>query len=105
VGRAPPAAEQPSLVTYGLAHGKSAHDRLAAIEREGPGLVTEAYYALYPEKKGRQTAALEAAMAELGTKEGTIVTRNESARIVTGAGTIEVVPVWRFLLDQPDAGE
>ena len=42
-------------------------------------------------------------MAELGTKEGTIVTRNESARIITSAGTIEVVPAWRFLLDQPDA--
>ena len=57
-----------------------------------------------PETRKRETAALEAAMAEPGTKEGTIVTRNESERIVTSAGMIEVVPAWRFLLDQPDPG-
>jgi len=58
-----------------------------------------------PETRKREVAALEAAMEELGTKEGTIVTRNEGERIVTASGTIEVVPAWRFLLDQPDAAE
>jgi predicted AAA+ superfamily ATPase len=37
-------------------------------------------------------------MLELGLKTGTIVTRNEDEQIDTGVGTIEVVPVWRYLL-------
>jgi hypothetical protein len=36
-------------------------------------------------------------MAELGLAAGTIVARNEDERTVTGAGTIDVVPAWRFL--------
>jgi uncharacterized protein len=36
---------------------------------------------------------------------GTIVTRNESEQIDGEAGTIEVVPVWRFLLDLPESAE
>lgn len=44
-------------------------------------------------------------MAELGLRTGTIVTKNESEKITTDAGTIEVVPAWRFPLDQPDAAE
>ena len=50
----------------------------------------------------RETAALSEAMAELGLKTGTIVTRNEHERIKVKAGTIEVVPAWRFLLDLPE---
>ncbi|MHB8421973.1 MAG: hypothetical protein ACYDAM_04240 [Leptospirales bacterium] len=38
-------------------------------------------------------------MKELGMKTGMIVSRAESGRIDTHAGTIEVVPAWRFLLD------
>jgi predicted AAA+ superfamily ATPase len=40
-------------------------------------------------------------MSELGQKTGTIVTKNENERINTESGTIEVVPIWRFLLDLP----
>lgn len=58
-----------------------------------------------PGTRKRETSALEAAMAETGLKVGTIVTRNENERIVTDAGSIEVVPAWRFLLDQPDSAE
>lgn len=58
-----------------------------------------------PATRKRETSALEVAMAEAGLKAGTIVTRNDTDRIVTDAGTIEVVPAWRFLLDQPDSGE
>ena len=53
----------------------------------------------------RETAALNEAMAELGLKTGTIVSRNEGERIEVEAGTIEVVPAWRFLLDLPDSVE
>ncbi len=54
-----------------------------------------------PQTRKREAAALGEAMGELGLKTGTIVTRNEDERIDTGGGTIEVVPVWRFLLDLP----
>jgi predicted AAA+ superfamily ATPase len=52
-----------------------------------------------PQTRKRKTAALSEAMAELGLAAGTIVTRNEDEQIMTGAGTIDVVPAWRFLLD------
>ena len=42
-------------------------------------------------------------MAELGLRTGIIVTRDEQERIAAKAGTIEVIPVWRFLLDLPDS--
>ena len=56
-----------------------------------------------PQTKKRETMALSEAMAELGLKTSTIVTRNEDGRIDAVAGTIEVVPAWRFLLDLPES--
>ena len=47
----------------------------------------------------REVEALSEAMKELGLKAGTIVTMNEDKRIDTSEGTIEVVPIWRFLLN------
>jgi hypothetical protein len=44
-------------------------------------------------------------MAELGLSTGTIVTRNEDERLDVDAGTIEVLPAWRFLLGLPDSAE
>jgi len=43
-------------------------------------------------------------MTELGIREAAIVTRNESDRVNTAAGTIAVIPAWRFLLELPDPG-
>ncbi len=56
-----------------------------------------------PQTRKRETAALGEAMAELGLKTGTIVTRNGEERIKAGSGTIEVVPAWRFLLNLPES--
>jgi hypothetical protein len=42
-------------------------------------------------------------MGELGLKSGTIVTASEQEQVAVDAGTIEVVPAWRFLLDLPDS--
>ena len=53
----------------------------------------------------RETTALGEAMAELGLKSGTIVTRSEDEVITANDRTIRVVPIWRFLLDQPEATE
>lgn len=58
-----------------------------------------------PLTRKRETAALGEAMAEQGLKTGTIVTRNEEERMDVKAGTIEVVPAWRFLLDLPESTE
>jgi len=58
-----------------------------------------------PQTRKRETSALSEAMAELGLKTATIVTRNENERIDTGVGTIEVVPVWRYLLNLPESPE
>jgi predicted AAA+ superfamily ATPase len=51
----------------------------------------------------RETRALIEAMDEQGISRGTIVTKNEDDQIETKNGLIEVVPAWRFLLndDQP----
>lgn len=58
-----------------------------------------------PQTRKRETAALSEAMAELGLTSGTIVTRNDDEQIDTGRGAISVVPIWRFLLDLPEAAE
>jgi len=51
----------------------------------------------------REIAALSEAMAEYGLKSGTVVTRSEEGQIKVGAGKIDVVPVWRFLLNLPES--
>jgi len=58
-----------------------------------------------PQTRKRETTALSEAMAELGIKIGTIVTRSEDELIYTTSGTIKVVPIWRYLLDLPESIE
>ncbi len=56
-----------------------------------------------PQTRNRETTALGEAMAELGARTGTIVTRNEEAQIDVEGGTVNVVPAWRFLLEMPES--
>jgi predicted AAA+ superfamily ATPase len=49
----------------------------------------------------RETGALTEAMAEYGIKNATIVTRTEENQLNTDSGTIEVVPIWKFLINLP----
>ncbi|MBI4026243.1 MAG: hypothetical protein HY360_14750 [Verrucomicrobia bacterium] len=58
-----------------------------------------------PQARKREVAVLSEAMAELGVKHGTIVAKNEAEQIVTGRGSIEVVPMWRFLLNLTEPKE
>jgi predicted AAA+ superfamily ATPase len=58
-----------------------------------------------PQTRKREAAALSEAMTELNLKHGTIVTRNEDERIDVGGRTIEVIPMWRFLLNLPESME
>ena len=47
----------------------------------------------------REVTALNEVMTDLGLATATIVTLNEEMNIEVGAGTIAVVPVWRFMLN------
>lgn len=51
----------------------------------------------------RELTALSEAMAETGVKTGTIVTRKEEERIDTAIGTIDVIPIWKYLLNLPES--
>lgn len=51
--------------------------------------------------KQSEVRSLSEAMVELAVAEGTIVTWRADEEIPVGFGTIQVVPVWRFLLDLP----
>jgi len=51
-----------------------------------------------PRVKQSEVRSLSEAMVELAVAEGTIVTWRTNETIPVGFGTIQVVPVWRFLL-------
>lgn len=51
-----------------------------------------------PQTRKREITGLSDAMAEMKLATGTIVTRSEEEQIQVGAGKINVVPAWRFLL-------
>ncbi len=54
-----------------------------------------------PRVKQSEVRSLSEAMVELSVAEGTIVTWRTDENIPVGIGTIQLVPVWRFLLDLP----
>jgi predicted AAA+ superfamily ATPase len=53
-----------------------------------------------PRIRKQATTALGEAMAELSLDSGTIVTRRDAETVPVEAGKIDVLPAWRFLLDQ-----
>jgi len=55
-----------------------------------------------PQTRKRELRALEEAMAELGQREAVIVTRGEEELLQLPAGTIRIMPAWRFLLELGD---
>lgn len=52
-----------------------------------------------PATRLREINALQAAMSELNLLKGLIITRNEEESVHVRSGNIEIVPVWRFLLE------
>lgn len=52
-----------------------------------------------PRVKQSEVRSLSEAMVELAVTEGTIVTWRTNETIPVGFGSIQVVPVWRFLLE------
>lgn len=53
-----------------------------------------------PKTKERELTALRECMEELHTKQGTVVTFEEEATIKDGSGAIQIVPAWKFLLQE-----
>jgi predicted AAA+ superfamily ATPase len=51
-----------------------------------------------PKTRKRELGALAEAMQELELTHGSIVTRNEEETVVLAAGTVEILPAWRFCL-------
>ncbi|OHB74300.1 MAG: AAA family ATPase [Planctomycetes bacterium RBG_16_59_8] len=79
----------------------------APLSRKRPRMLVQVCESLVdPSTRAREIAVLIEAMAETGLKRGTIVTRNEAEKITVEHGTIDMVPIWRFLLGLPEsAGE
>ncbi len=51
-----------------------------------------------PKTRKREITALAEAMKEQGLAQGVIVTCNEEEQVLVDAGTITVIPAWKFLL-------
>ena len=67
------------------------------------GMLVKVCESMYESQtKKREVTALSKAMSELRQKTGTIVTRNEEEEIKVDSGKINVVPIWRFLLNLTD---
>lgn len=58
-----------------------------------------------PQTEKREVAALQEAMRERRCTSALIVTRTEEKQMRVAAGTILVMPIWRFLLENDAAGE
>lgn len=76
------------------------------VPRRGqdPMLVQVCESMVDPHTRQREFKSLCEAMAELGVHAGTVVTRREEERVRMDAGTVDVVPAWRFLLSLSDTG-
>lgn len=78
---------------------------LVALLPSGPGqerdilLVQVCASLADPRVKQSEVRSLSEAMVELAVAEGTIVTWRTDETIPVGFGTIQVVPVWRFLIE------
>ncbi len=78
-------------------------DFLAQLQDRSRMLVQVCDLMAEPQTRKREVAALTEAMAEYDLKSGTVVTRNEEDQIKVDAGKIDVVPVWRFMLNLPES--
>ncbi len=78
-------------------------DFLAQLQDRSRMLVQVCDSMAEPQTRKREVAALTEAMAEYDLKSGTVVTRNEEDQIKVDAGKIDVVPVWRFMLNLPES--
>jgi hypothetical protein len=76
-----------------------------AIERRGDlesgevsGLFQVSADMTDPDTRRRELSALEEAMQETGVGAATVVTLRETGRETTKAGSVRILPAWRWLL-------
>jgi len=94
----------PEVFYYKTATGREV-DFVVPSRPRSPILIQVCESLAEPQTRKREVAALSQSMTELRVKTATIVTRAQDERIETDAGTIEVVPAWRFLLELPESKE
>jgi predicted AAA+ superfamily ATPase len=92
----------PEVFYYRTRNGREV-DFVVPTRSGRPRLVQVCEALAEPQTRKRELSALREAMAELGVNRATLVTRAEAEEVKLEGGTIDVVPAWRFLLDQPDA--
>lgn len=92
----------PEIRYYRTKSGKEV-DFIARAESGGWILVQVCESLADEQTRRREIDALAEAMVERSTQTGFIVTRSESEQIETSFGSIEVLPAWKFLLDQSGA--
>ncbi len=92
----------PEVFYYKTAAGREV-DFAVRPDSQFPNLIQVCQSLANPQTRKRELAALSESMTELRVKTATIVTRAEDARIATDAGTIHVVPIWKFLLELPES--
>ena len=88
----------PQLFYYKTSTGREV-DFLAQLPDRSRLLIQCCESLADPHTRKREITALGEAMAEQHLATGTLVTRNEEEDIAVNAGTIMVVPAWRFLLN------
>ena len=94
----------PGVFYYKTATGREV-DFVVPSRTRSPLLVQACESLGDPHTRRREVAALSESMSELGVKTAIIVTRSEDERIECEAGVINVVPIWRFLLDLSESTE
>ena len=90
-------------IWYSKTKGGLEVDFLAQLPDRSRMLVQVCESMAEPHTRKREIAALTEAMAEYSLNSGTIVTRNEEDQIEVGAGVIDLVPAWRFLINLPES--
>ncbi|MDY6990523.1 MAG: ATP-binding protein [Thermodesulfobacteriota bacterium] len=90
-------------VYYHKTKGGLEVDFVAQVQDRSRMLVQVCESMAEPQTRKREVTALGQAMVELGLKAGTIVTGREEEQIKVAGGKIEVVPIWRFLLNLPES--
>jgi predicted AAA+ superfamily ATPase len=73
-------------------------DFLVSDERGKRRLIQVCETLVDPKTRKRELDALAEAMQELEMEHGMIVTRNEEEKVNLAAGTVEILPAWRFCL-------
>jgi len=86
-------------IYYYKTKGKYEVDFLVQTQKHKKFLLQVSESLVNPSTKQREIRALKIAMTELNLFSGMIITLNEQEQIDVGIGVIEIIPIWKFLLE------